>query len=151
MLTLHGLTIKSFSDNLRAKKFSTLEIIKDFFEYIDKEDKKIGAYLSLHKDEALNSANRVDLALASGEELNVLAGMPLAIKDNILIEGFRATSASKILKDYSASYDATVIKKLKEAKAIFLGKVNMDEFACGSSTENSGFQLTKNREENNLT
>lgn len=144
MLTLHGLTIKSFTEGIRSKKFSTYEIIKEFIDYIDVHDKKIGAYLSVHKDDALLTANEIDRQIAGGEDLGPLAGVPLAIKDNILIEGFRATAASKILKDYIASYDATVINKLKNSKAIFLGKTNMDEFACGSSTENSGFQLTKN-------
>lgn len=144
MLTLHDLTIKSFHEGLISKKFSTFEIIKEFFDYIEDHDKKIGAYLSLHKDSALLNANNIDRGIAAGENPGELAGVPLAIKDNILIESYRSTAASKILKDYTASYDATVIKKLKEAKAIFLGKTNMDEFACGSSTENSGFQITKN-------
>ncbi|MDP1688931.1 MAG: Asp-tRNA(Asn)/Glu-tRNA(Gln) amidotransferase subunit GatA [bacterium] len=144
MLILHGLTIKSFHEGLISKQFSTFEIIKEFFDYIEEHDKKIGAYLSLHKDKALLQANNIDRGIAGGEEFGNLAGVPLAIKDNILIEGFRATAASKILKHYSAAYDATVIKKLKNSNAIFLGKTNMDEFACGSSTENSGFQITKN-------
>lgn len=144
MITLHGLTIKSFAEGLRSKKFSAFEIVKEFFDYIEVHDKKIGAFLSLRKDEAFLEASKVDVMLASGEELHVLSGVPLAIKDNILIEGFPATAASKILKDYRAAYDATVIRKLKETKAVFLGKTNMDEFACGSSTENSGFRLTKN-------
>lgn len=100
--------------------------------------------MSLDKDGALAAASSVDVALAEEKELPMLAGVPMAIKDNILIEGLPATAASKILKDYKASYDATVIQKLKETKAIFLGKTNLDEFACGSSTENSGFQITKN-------
>lgn len=144
MLTLSGLTIKSFHEGLKNKQFSAFDIAKEFFDYIETHDKKIGAYLSLSKDNALEEANVVDSAIASGEEVDTLAGVPLAIKDNILIEGLSATAASKILHDYKAAYDATVIQKLKNAKAVFLGKTNMDEFACGSSTENSGFQLTKN-------
>lgn len=144
MLTLHSLTIKRFHEGLVNKEFSAFEIAKEFFDYIEEHNRKIGAYLSLHKDEALQMANEVDRVVARGEEVSILAGAPLAIKDNILIEGFPATAASHILEAYRASYDATAIQKLKEAKAVFLGKTNMDEFAMGSSTENSGFRITRN-------
>ena len=92
----------------------------------------------------MKQAEEVDIALAKGEEINELAGLPMAIKDNILIKGLPATAASKILENYKATYDATVIKKLKNKKAVFLGKTNLDEFAHGSSTENSAFKTTKN-------
>ena len=126
------------------KKFSAFEITKEFFDYIADKDKEIDAYLSLDKDGALKQAEEVDIALAKGEEINELAGLPMAIKDNILIKGLPATAASKILENYKATYDATVIKKLKNKKAVFLGKTNLDEFAHGSSTENSAFKTTKN-------
>ena len=93
---------------------------------------------------ALSQANKVDIELAKGKELGILSGAPIAIKDNILIDGEPATAASKILGNYRASYDAAVIEKLKSAGVIFLGKTNMDEFAMGSSTENSAFKITKN-------
>src|SRR3989344_2381853 len=139
-VSLHSLTIKKFHDGLLKKEFSALEMTQAFFGWIEKKDKEIGAYLSLHKDEAVCQAEAADLKIAKGEPLNVLAGAPLALKDNILIEGLPATAASKILENYKASYDAAVIKKLKNAGAVFLGKTNMDEFAMGSSTENSPFQ-----------
>jgi len=141
---LHDLTIKSFHEGLLNKEFSALEITQAFFEYIESRDKEIGAYLNLHKDEAMTQASRVDVAVAEGGDIAPLAGVPLAIKDNILIEGTVATAASKILERYDASYDATVIKKLREAQAVFLGKTNLDEFAMGASTENSGFKKTYN-------
>ena len=144
MLTLHGLTIKSFNEGLLNKKFSAFEITKEFFDYIEERDQEIGAYLSLDKDGALAEASKVDVALAAGEELSPLAGVPLAVKDNMLVRGLPATAASKILKNYRAAYDATVVKKLKSAQAVILGKTNMDEFAMGSSTENSAFKITKN-------
>ncbi len=143
-MNLNNLTIKKFHNGLLKKEFSAFEITKAFFDYIEKKDQEVNAYLRLNKDLALSQANKVDVELAEGKELGILAGAPLAIKDNILIEGEPATAASKILENYRASYDATVIKKLKEADAIFLGKTNMDEFAMGSSTENSGFKTTKN-------
>ena len=141
---LHELTIKKFHEGLKSKKFSVFEITKEFFDYIADKDKEIDAYLSLDKDGALKQAEEIDIALAKGEEINELAGLPMAIKDNILIKGLPATAASKILENYKATYDATVIKKLKNKKAVFLGKTNLDEFAHGSSTENSAFKTTKN-------
>jgi len=126
------------------KEFSALEVAKVFYDYIATRDEEIGAYLSLAKDEAFLQAEGADLAVARGEEISMLAGVPLAIKDNLLIKDQPATAASKILEDYRGVYDATVISKLKKAKAVFLGKANMDEFAMGSSTENSAFKKTKN-------
>src|SRR3989344_122712 len=144
METLRHLTIKKFHRGLLNKEFSAFEAVKSFFNYIGEKDKEIDAYLSLDKDGALAAAERVDVSLASGAKMDVLAGVPMAIKDNILIEGMPATAASKVLKDYVAAYDATVINKLKAKQAIFLGKTNLDEFAMGSSTENSAFKVTKN-------
>ena len=143
-MNLKNLTIKKFHEGLLNKDFSALEIAKAFFDYIDKEDEKIGAYLRLTKDLAFSQANKTDVDLAEGKELDILAGVPLAIKDNILIENEPTTAASKILANYRASYDATAVKKLKSVGAVFLGKTNMDEFAMGASTENSGFKITKN-------
>lgn len=141
---LNNLTIKKFHEGLLSREFSAFEITKAFFDYIKEKDSQINAYLYLTKDSALSQAEQVDVDLAKGKELGILAGVPLAIKDNILIEGMPATAASKILENYTASYDATVIKKLKEAGAVFLGKTNLDEFAMGSSTENSAFKITRN-------
>ena len=143
-MNLNNLTIKSFHEGLIKKEFSAAEITESFFDHIDKKDKEIKAYLSLKKDKAMNQAEKVDSALAKGDNIGILAGVPLAIKDNILIEDQSSTAASKILENYQAAYDATVIKKLKSAEAVFLGKTNLDEFAMGSSTENSAFQITRN-------
>lgn len=144
MELLRNLTIKNFHEGLLEKKFSALEITQALFNHIKNKDKEIGAFLSLNEEEAMRSAEATDIALAKGENLSPLAGVPLAIKDNILIKGLPATAASKMLETYIASYDAGVIQKLKGEKAVFLGKTNMDEFAMGSSTENSAFQKTKN-------
>ena len=113
-------------------------------DYIKEKDGEIGAYLRLTEDLALEQAHRADLCLAEGKNIGPLAGVPLAVKDNILIEGEIATAASRILENYRASYDATAVRKLKTAGAVLLGKTNMDEFAMGSSTENSAFRPTKN-------
>ncbi len=143
-MNIQNLTIKKFNEGLKNKQFSAFEITQDLFDYIEKKDSQINAYLRLTKDLALSQANKIDVDLAKGKDLEILSGAPLAIKDNILIEDELAAAASEILADYRASYNATVIKKLKEAGVIFLGKTNLDEFAMGSSTENSGFKITKN-------
>jgi len=141
---LHDLTVKKFREGLESKEFSAYEIVEALFKYIDLRDKEVDAYLSLNRDNALETAAKIDVAVAEGRELSPLAGVPLAIKDNMLVEGLPVTAGSKILENYVAAYDATVIKKLKDAGAIFLGKTNLDEFAMGSSTENSAFKVTKN-------
>ena len=144
MTPLDTLTIKSFGEGLRKKEFSAFEMAQAYFSRIKEEDKKIGAYLSLNEEDALKNAERVDASLAEGKTLGDLAGVPLAVKDNILVKNLPATAGSRILENYSAVYDAGIVKKLKEEGVIILGKTNLDEFAMGSSTENSGFQITKN-------
>lgn len=144
MFNPRELTIKNYNKGLTEKKFSALEIAQDFFRHIKETDKKIGSYLSLNEESAVREAEKVDLAIAKDEEISPLAGVPLAIKDNISIKGQPTTAASKILENYTTSYDATVIQKLKAERAVFLGKTNLDEFAMGASTENSAFKITKN-------
>jgi aspartyl-tRNA(Asn)/glutamyl-tRNA(Gln) amidotransferase subunit A len=144
METLHDLTIKRFHDGLLNKEFSALEVAQAYFDRIKKSDKEIGAYLSIAEESATREASAVDVAIAGGDDVGTLAGVPLAIKDAILVKGLPATAASRMLEHYVASYDAGAIEKLKAEKAVFLGKVNMDEFAMGSSTENSAFKITHN-------
>ena len=144
MEPLHDLTIKKFRDGLLEKKFSALEVTQAHFARIKEKNPELNAYLSTAEESAAREAEAVDLAIAKDEQLPPLAGVPLAIKDNILIKGLPATAASKILENYTAAYDAGVIQKLKSQKAVFLGKANLDEFAMGSSTENSAFGVTKN-------
>ena len=139
-----GLTIKKFHEGLKNKKFKAVEIIEEYYKRITEEDEEIGAYLSLNKTDAISQAKKLDLDIENEKEISILAGAPLAIKDNILIKNQGVTAASKILSHYRGAYDATVIKKLKEKEVIFLGKTNLDEFAMGSSTENSAFKITKN-------
>jgi len=141
---LHDLTIKKFHEGLAKKEFKALEVAESYFNYIEDKDREIHAYLSLSKDTAFKQAEEADLKVARGEELPMLAGAPIAIKDNMLVEGEITTAGSKILENYVAAYDATAIKKLREVGVIFLGKTNLDEFAMGASTENSAFKITKN-------
>lgn len=144
MTTLKNLTIKSFHEGLLSRKFSALEITMAFLKHAKEKNPQIGAYLYFLEEEAIKQAEMVDLAIARGEEIDYLTGAPLAIKDNILIKNYPATAASLMLENYIASYDACVIKKLKEKGAVFLGKTNLDEFAMGASTENSAFKITRN-------
>src|ERR1700691_3556776 len=137
------LTIAQARKDLDAKKYSALDLTNAYLENIRAKDKDIHAYLEVWEDSAREEAKKADEVIAAGKSLP-LTGIPLAIKDNILIEGRIASAASKMLENYRASYDAFVIKKLKEQGAVFLGRVNMDEFAMGSSTENSAYGPTKN-------
>ena len=143
-MDLNGLTIAKTHEGLKTKQFSAIELTRDFLARVKNKDKEIHAYLSITEKLALEEAVRIDAKIADGLEIGVFEGVPCAIKDNILIEGTKCTAGSKILANYVAPYDATVIRKLKKAGAIFLGKTNMDEFAMGSSTENSAFGPTKN-------
>jgi aspartyl-tRNA(Asn)/glutamyl-tRNA(Gln) amidotransferase subunit A len=144
-ITLDNLTIKKLRAGLTKREFSAGEVTQEYLKQIKEKDAALGAYLSVFEEEALRVASAIDEKNAAGEKkLPPLAGVPVALKDNMLLAGAKATSASKILENYIASYDGTAVKKLKESGAIILGKTNMDEFAMGSSTENSGFHPTKN-------
>jgi len=136
--------IKELHEKLVKGEITSVQLTEEYFDRIEEKDKKLFAYLTLMKEEALEQAKRVDEKIKNGEEIGILEGIPGAIKDNICISGTRTTAASKILDNYIAPYDATVVKKLKESGAIILGKTNMDEFAMGSSTENSAYGPTKN-------
>lgn len=143
-MKIKDLTIKKFNEGLINKDFTAVEATLETFKDIEEKDGDINSYLRVLKDKAILDAEKTDLALAKGENVGILSGAPLAIKDNILIKDTITTGGSKILEKYKASYNATVINKLGDAGAVFLGKTNLDEFAMGSSTENSGFKTTKN-------
>lgn len=143
-MDLTHFTIKKFNEGLKSGEFKALDVTQQFFKYIDERDDEIGSFLNLLKDEAARQAEEVDIKIAKGEEVGMMAGVPMAIKDNMLIDGSIATAGSKILENYRCAYDATVIKKLKSAGAVILGKTNLDEFAMGSSTENSAYKKTRN-------
>lgn len=149
-MELENWTIKNIHDGLAKKEFSAVELTESYLEKIEKENEKIFAYLTITRDLALKQAKAVDEKIKSGKKLPPLAGVVMAIKDIILVEGAKCTGASKILENYVAPYDATVIKKLKAEGAVFLGKANCDEFAMGSSNENSAFGPARNPIDTNL-
>jgi len=136
--------IRELHEKLINKEITSTELTNQYFDAIEKKDKEIFAYLTLTKDLALEQARKVDEKIARGEEIESLEGIPGAIKDVICTKDVRTTAGSKILDNYIAPYDATVIKNLKERGAVILGKTNCDEFAMGSSTENSAYGPTKN-------
>jgi aspartyl-tRNA(Asn)/glutamyl-tRNA(Gln) amidotransferase subunit A len=144
MINILGFTIKEAHRGLEEKKFSARELTNEFIKKIESDDENIGAYLSVNKERALKEAYDADELISKNKEFCLLTGIPLAIKDNILCQGEKATAGSQILKDYIAPYDATSIRKLKSDNAVIIGKTNMDEFAMGSSTENSGYKTTRN-------
>ena len=143
-MELGNLTISKTHQGLIKKEFSALEVCQAYLEKLKKEDKKINAFLTVTENLAIAQAKKVDEMILEGREIPILAGIPMAVKDNMLVENIRCTAGSKILENYIAPYDATVIKKLKVKGVVILGKTNMDEFAMGSSTENSAFFPTKN-------
>jgi len=129
---------------LKDKSVSSLEILRAHQEHIARGDKDIQAFLCLTPELAEQQAKNIDAMIARGEELPALAGIPVAVKDNMCVPGYKTTCASQILKDFEPPYQATAVSRLFEAGAICLGKTNMDEFAMGSSTENSSFNPTYN-------
>ncbi|MEI6191194.1 MAG: Asp-tRNA(Asn)/Glu-tRNA(Gln) amidotransferase subunit GatA [bacterium] len=142
-IDLKNLSIKKAHESLIKGEYTCVELAQAYLENIKEKDGQIHAYLEVFAD-VLEQAKLADERIKSKENVTLLTGIPIAVKDNILIKGRIASSASKMLENYKATYDATVIKKLKEAGAVFLGRTNMDEFAMGGSTENSAYGVTHN-------
>ena len=142
MIDLKDLTIKKAHESLAKGEYSAVELATAYIEQIKKTDKDIHAYLEVYAD-VIEQAKVADKKIKDGTA-SILTGIPVAVKDNILIKGKVASSASKILENYTAAYDATVIEKLKKEGVVFIGRTNMDEFAMGGSTENSAYGPTKN-------
>ena len=135
---------KELRDQIAAGRMSSLKATKGVFERIRKLEPTIGAYISTYEDKALEAASDVDRRVAAGEPVGQLAGVPVAIKDNMCTTFGATTCASKILENFHAPYNATAVERLLAADAVIVGKANMDEFAMGSSTENSGLKRTVN-------
>ena len=143
-MSLLNLTLPEVHNKLHAKEFSVSELVAASYARIGKVEEQVRAYLTLDEEGAQATARRLDDKLAAGEERGLLFGLPAGIKDNIVTEGLRTTCASQFLRNFDPVYDATVVKKLKAADTVTLGKLNMDEFAMGGSNENSSFYPARN-------
>ena len=134
----------SIRQDILSKKTTAVDVVERFFARIEAIDPKVRAFLSINKPAALAQAKKVDEKIARGEKPGLLAGLPVAVKDNICTIDAPTTCASKILENYRPPYDATVVRRLREEDAVIVGKTNLDEFAMGSSTENSAFFTSRN-------
>lgn len=126
------------------KEISCVELVQSFIEHINKVDSSVNAFITTNFDEALKKAREIDNKISQGETLKPLTGIPIVLKDNIVTKNIRTTCASRMLENFIPPYAATVAKKLENEGTVLLGKVNLDEFAMGSSTENSAFFSSKN-------
>ena len=143
-MELYEYTIHEIAEKLEKQEVTSYDLVKSYFDRIKEKDGVVKAYVSLMEEEALAKAKDIDERRKKGEKLGKYAGVPIGIKDNMNVKGTKTTCSSKMLENYESPYDATVIEKLKAEDMIFLGKLNMDEFAMGSSTEHSYFFPTHN-------
>ena len=137
-------TIYEHAEALRKKEYSSLELTEAYLDQIDKKDRTIGAYITVTAEKAIESAKAFDEGNCSDRGVSPLAGIPCGIKDNMCTKGIKTTCASKMLSSYIPPYSAHVVEKLEHSGAVILGKLNMDEFAMGSTTENSAFKVCRN-------
>lgn len=144
MIELSDLTIESAQTAIQERQTTAVALVEAFYSTIAAEDAEIHAYLTLCRDRALEKAAEIDRLADKGERLPPLGGVPIAIKDMLMMRGVRATAASKILDNFVAPYDCTAVARLESAGAVVLGKTNCDEFAMGSSNENSGYGPVRN-------
>lgn len=139
-----GLSVLELGKRLAARELSARETAAAYLEQMEERDPDIGAYLTVTAESALETAESVDASRARGEELSPLAGIPMGLKDNICTKGVRTTCASRMLEGFIPPYDAAVAERMRSCGAVMLGKLNMDEFAMGSTTETSYFKITRN-------
>ena len=143
-MKLYSLTVSKIARKIKEKEITIKEVLDSVYNRIENVEEKVSAYVTLTKEQAYNRATKLQERLDNGEDIGIMGGVPIAIKDNICTNGIKTTCSSKMLENFVPFYDATVIEKLEDAGAIIIGKTNMDEFAMGSSTENSAIKKTKN-------
>ena len=139
------MTLLALSDAMQRGDLTSREVTQSYLDRIHQVEGKVQAYISLNEEEALRQADECDKKRQQGEKVSPLCGIPVAVKDNICVKGGKTTCASKMLADFVSPYSATVWEKLQAAGCVLLGKTNLDEFAMGSSTENSAFHPTHTR------
>ncbi|WP_433956881.1 Asp-tRNA(Asn)/Glu-tRNA(Gln) amidotransferase subunit GatA [Cytobacillus horneckiae] len=143
-MSLFDYKVSELHELLHKKEITSSDLVSESFKRISEVDDKVQAFLTLDEENARAAAKEIDEKLGTDNSNGMLFGMPIGLKDNLVTKGLRTTCASKILENFDPIYDATVVNKLKDAETITIGKLNMDEFAMGSSNENSGFQATRN-------
>jgi len=143
-MELYELTAHELLKKIKKKEISSEEIVRSIYNRISQVENKLHSFVTLTEEEALLQARNIDENMRKSEFRGLLAGIPIAIKDNMCIKNVRTTCSSRILENFISPYEATVIKRLRDEGAVFIGKTNMDEFAMGSSTENSYFGITRN-------
>lgn len=143
-MSLFDHKLRDLHELLHKKEVKVSDLVEESYKRIGQVDSQVQAFLTLDEEKARSTAKKLDEKLGTDESKGLLFGMPIGIKDNIVTRDLRTTCASKILENFDPIYDATVVQKLQQAETITIGKLNMDEFAMGSSTENSGFKKTKN-------
>lgn len=144
MMSLFEQKVSELHKRLHNKEISVTDLVNESYERIGQVEDKVQAFLTLDEENARNQAKKMDDQLGKGENQGVLFGMPIGVKDNIVTKNLRTTCASKILENFDPIYDATAVQKLQSAETVTIGKLNMDEFAMGSSNENSAYKATRN-------
>ena len=144
MTPVHEQTASELLEAQKTGKLSAVDIVRACLDRIERLDDRVHAFISVYAEEALERAKSIDERRRRGETLGPLAGLPVALKDNMCTVGWKTTCASRILEHFTPPYDATVVQRLHAADAVLIGKTNMDEFAFGSSTETSAFFATRN-------
>ena len=150
MTNIHNLTVEEIVSKIDNKELKPSEVVEGLYERIDAHDNDIKSFIRLTKEEALEAATKLDELQEKNEMTGKLFGVPVGIKDNILTKGITTTAASKMLENFNPIYDATVVKKLQSENSVSLGKLNLDEFAMGATTETSYFKKTTNAWNTNL-
>ena len=143
-MELYEYTVHELAEKLASGDITSESLVKSYFNRIKEKDEQVKAYVLLLEESAIKKAKEIDEKRKSGEKLGKFAGIPIGIKDNMCIKDTKTTCSSKMLENFVSPYDATVIEKLNDENMIYLGKLNMDEFAMGGSTEYSAFFKTHN-------
>ena len=143
-MSLNELTIHELQEKLKKKEVTSTEIVTDVFKRIDAVEERVRSFTTMMKEYAFEEAKKADGEISKGN-IKPLTGIPIALKDIQCTKGVRTTCGSRILHNFVPPYDGTVVKKLRNEGAVFVGKTNMDEFAMGSSTENSAYDASRNR------